>query len=80
MIERIPEIVSNHPPMFGALVATLAMIAFAEYQRFSRVATPVPPARATRLSNSEDAVFIDTRRKKDYDAGHLPNARHVPSG
>lgn len=80
MIERIPEFVSNHPLLFGALVATLVMIAFAEYQRFRRVAAPVPPARATRLSNSEDAVFVDTRRRKDYDAGHVPNARHVPAG
>lgn len=79
MIERIPEFVSNHPLLFGALVATLVMIAFAEYQRFRRVASPITPTRATRLSNSEDAVFVDTRPRKDYDAGHLPGARCVPA-
>jgi len=78
-MDRIPEFVSNHPLLFAALAATIAMIFVVEYQRFRRVAESVSPSRATRLSNSEDAVFIDTRAKKDYDEGHLPGARHVPS-
>lgn len=78
-MERIPEFVANHPFMFAALAATIVMIVVAEYQRMRRVATPISPSRATRLSNSEDAVFIDTRAKKDYDQGHLPGARHVPA-
>lgn len=78
-MERIPEFVANHPLMFAALAATIVMIAIAEYQRARRVATPVSPSRATRLSNSDDAVFIDARAKKDYEQGHLPGARHVPA-
>lgn len=78
-MERIPEFIANHPFMFAALAATIVMIAIAEYQRARRVATPVSPSRATRLSNSDDAVFIDARAKKDYEQGHLPGARHVPA-
>lgn len=78
-MERILEFVTNHPFMFAALAATIAMIAVAEYQRMRRVAAPVSPSRATRLSNSEDAVFVDVRAKKNYDQGHLPAARHVPA-
>lgn len=78
-MERIPEFVTNHPFMFAALAATIAMIAVAEYQRARRVAAPISPSRATRLSNSEDAAFVDVRAKKDYDQGHLPGARHVPA-
>jgi len=80
VIERIPEFVSNHPLLFAALAATLLLIGVTEYQRLRRVARPVTPARATRLSNSEDAVFIDTRARKSYEAGHLPGARSVPAG
>ncbi len=79
VIERIPEFASNHPLLFVALVATLAMIAFTEYQRLSRVATPVGPARATRLANNDDAVFIDARPRKDFDGAHLPGAYSVPA-
>jgi len=79
MLDRIPEFVSNHPLLFAALAATIAMIVFSEVQRLRRVAQAVSPSRATRLSNSEDAVFVDTRAKKDYDQGHLPGARHIPA-
>lgn len=78
-MDRIPEFVSNHPILFGALVATIVMIVVAEYQRARRAAQPVTPARATRLSNSENAAFIDARRRKDFEAGHLPGARNVPA-
>lgn len=77
-MERLPEFVAAHPFLFVALALTLAMIAFAEYQRMARKARPVTPARATRLSNSQEAVFIDARSRKSFDAGHLPGARSVP--
>lgn len=78
-MDRIPEFITNHPFLFAALVATIAMIAFMEYQRATQAAQPVSPARATRLQNSEDAVFIDVRARKDYEAGHLPGAYSVPA-
>ncbi len=79
VIERLPEFVSNHPLMFVALAATLAMIAFTEYQRFSRVTQSVAPSRATRLANHEEAVFIDARPSKDFESAHLPGAYSVPA-
>lgn len=78
-MDRIPEFITNHPFLFAALVATIAMIAFMEYQRATRAAKPVSPARATRLQNNEDAVFIDVRSRKDYEGGHLPGAHNVPA-
>jgi rhodanese-related sulfurtransferase len=79
VIERIPEFASNHPLLMVALAVTLALIGFTEVQRLRRVAKPLSPARATRLANSEDAVFVDARRRKDFDAGHVPGARSVPA-
>lgn len=78
-MERIPEFVANHPLLFAALAATIAMIVVLEVQRARRVAETVSPARATRLSNSEEAVFIDTRGQKDFEQGHLPGARCIPA-
>lgn len=34
---------------------------------------------ATRLIN-EDALVLDVREDKEWAAGHIPNARHIPLG
>ncbi|MDX1609658.1 MAG: rhodanese-like domain-containing protein [Halofilum sp. (in: g-proteobacteria)] len=77
-MDRIPEFISNHPLMIAALVATIGMIVFMEYQRATQAAKNLSPSAATRLRNSEDAVFIDVRPRKSYEAGHLPGAQSVP--
>lgn len=76
-IERVPEFVANHPFVFGALLVTITMIAVMEYQRATRVGRPLTPAQATRLRNDEDAIVIDVRARKDYDAGHVHGARAI---
>ena len=78
-MERIPEFVGNNPLLFAALAATIAMIVVLEVQRARRSGQPVSPSRATRLSNSEDAAFIDARRQKDFEQAHLPGARCIPA-
>ena len=78
-MERIPEFVTNHPLMFVALAVTVTMILVLEVQRARRTAEPLSPARATRLSNNEDAVFIDTRKQKEFEQGHVPGARCIPA-
>lgn len=78
-MDRIPDFIANHPLLFAALVATIAMIAFMEYQRATQTAKALSPMRATRLQNTDDAVFIDVRPKKAYEAGHLPGAYSVPA-
>lgn len=35
-------------------------------------------ADVTRLINSSDANLLDVRETKDYEAGRLPNATHIP--
>jgi len=71
-MERIPEFVTNHPLMFVALAVTVTMILVLELQRARRTAEPLSPARATRLSNNEEAVFIDTRKQKDFEQDTCP--------
>lgn len=35
---------------------------------------------ATRLINQKDALLLDVRENHEYEAGHLPNSRHIPLG
>lgn len=77
-MERIPEFIANHPFMSGALLLTIALIVFMEYQRATRVSRPLSPSQATRLRNDEGALFIDVRARKDYEREHVPGARALP--
>jgi len=78
-MERIPEFIGNHPLLLAALAAVIAMIVVLEVHRMRRVGQPISPARATRLNNSEDALFIDARPHKEYEQSHLPGARSIPA-
>ncbi|MFT4174449.1 MAG: rhodanese-like domain-containing protein [Rhodocyclaceae bacterium] len=40
----------------------------------------VAPTQAVTLINRNDAVIVDVREQKEFEAGHLPNARHIPAG
>ncbi len=78
-MDRLPEFAANHPILIAAVLLTIGIIVGVEIQRVRRAAEPVSTSRATRLSHNEDAVFVDTRRRKEFEAGHLPGARHVPA-
>ena len=45
--------------------------------RFSKL-KDVGTLAATQLINRQNAVLLDVRDTKEYAAGHLPNAVHVP--
>ena len=45
--------------------------------RFSKL-KEVGTLAATQLINRQNAVLVDVREAKEYAAGHLPNAVHVP--
>lgn len=77
-IERVPEFVSNHPLIIGALLLTVALVAFTEYQRFTRVGRPLGPMQATRLQNDEDGIVIDVRPRKAFGEGHILGAQSIP--
>ncbi|WP_051532233.1 rhodanese-like domain-containing protein [Brackiella oedipodis] len=37
----------------------------------------VSPAEAVRLSNRQQAIFVDIRSAEDYSAGAIPQSRHI---
>jgi rhodanese-related sulfurtransferase len=40
----------------------------------------IGPAEATQLINREDAYILDVREAGEYAAGHLPEAKNIPTG
>jgi rhodanese-related sulfurtransferase len=47
--------------------------------RFSKLKA-IGPAEVTRLINSNDAVLLDVREPREWDAGHAPGAQPLPLG
>lgn len=77
-MERIFEFAGNHPLLAGALVASVLLLVFSELRRKASGMIDVEAAEAIKLINN-DAVVIDLRSADAFSAGHIVNARNVPS-
>jgi rhodanese-related sulfurtransferase len=75
---RITEFIGNHPILIIAFLGTLGALLYTEIGRRFGGSKAVGPAEATRLSNREDAVFLDIRDDGEYQGGHIPQAIHIP--
>jgi len=77
-MSRVIEFIGNNPLLCAAFAAVLAMILYHEYARLFSGLKSLSPFAATKLLNEGEALFIDVRDDKEYKAGHVMNARHVP--
>jgi len=73
------EFVQNNLMLVGVAVVSGGMLLWQSFgsrlSGFSQVGT----AEATRLIN-DDALVLDVREDKEWAAGHIPNAKHIPLG
>jgi rhodanese-related sulfurtransferase len=68
--------VDNVVLIFAAFTSGLLLL-WPYVQR--RTAGPALNAHgATRLMNDQNAVVVDVRDPADFNAGHIPNAKHIP--
>jgi len=72
------EFIGNNLLLCAAFVAVLAMVIYYEYTRAASGLKALSPFAATKLLNGGEALFIDVRDDKEYKAGHITNAKHVP--
>jgi rhodanese-related sulfurtransferase len=78
-INQLTEFAGNHTLLVLALLGIIVMLIGGEIQsRFSGVKA-VAPGEATRMINHDNAIMIDMREDKDYRAGHIVNAIHMPA-
>lgn len=77
-MNRLVEYTTNHPFLViaTAILAILAVVI--EVRHRARGGTSVGPNDAVRLANS-GAAIIDVRSQADFEAGHIIDARHIPS-
>ena len=74
------EFLLNNLALVALFLASGAMLVWPELSRFAGGAASVGTLEATRLMNQPGSLVLDVRESAEYEAGHLPRARHIPLG
>ncbi len=69
------EFIGNHLLLAVMWAVTLGAIVL--YHRRAG-SSAVAPQEAVRLMNRENAVVLDVRERKEFDAGHIIDSVHIP--
>lgn len=70
--------VQNNWMIIAIAFVSGAMLVWPLVQRRFSPMKPIGTLGATHLINTRNALLVDLREAKDYDAGRVPNAVHVP--
>ena len=72
--------ITSNLPLFIAALGSGIMLLW-PYMRKLFVNFPeIDTVEAINLINHQDAAILDVREHHEYAGGHLPNAKHIPSG
>ena len=74
-MNQVLEFIGNHPILVAAFVILLALFIRNETKRGGRSVTV---QQLVELVNKENALVLDVRDKKEYDAGHIVDALNIP--
>lgn len=73
------QFIQDNLMLVGLAVVTGAMLLWSFVGGKVSGITAVDTLQATRLIN-QDALVLDVREDKEFTAGHIPKARHIPLG
>jgi rhodanese-related sulfurtransferase len=75
----VAEFISNNLALVALFLVSGFMLFWPEISRLiGASANEIGTLEATRLMNQGTTLVLDVRDDKEYAAGHLPRARHVP--
>lgn len=77
-VPSVGEFVVQHIGLVAVFVASGVMLVWPELSRLIGNAAEIGTLEATRLMNQGSTLVLDVGDDKDYAAGHLPRARHIP--
>lgn len=73
------EFISQNLALVALFVASGVMLAWPELSKLMGVGgAEIGTLEATRLMNQAGTLVLDVRDEKEFAAGHLPRARHIP--
>jgi rhodanese-related sulfurtransferase len=74
----VGEFIMEHLALVALFLASGAMLVWPEVSKLIGASNEIGTLEATRLMNQSGTLVLDVREDKDYAAGHLPRARHIP--
>jgi rhodanese-related sulfurtransferase len=77
-MNRLFEYTTNHPFLVAAAAILFILALVFELRQRARGTSLIGPNDAIRLANS-GAAILDVRSASEYQAGHIIEARHIPS-
>jgi rhodanese-related sulfurtransferase len=75
-MDKLFEFVVNHPFLVGTFAVLLALFIRNETQRGGQ---SVSPQQLVDMVNRSDAVVLDIRDRKEYQAGHIVQSINIPN-
>jgi rhodanese-related sulfurtransferase len=75
MLAHLIEFVSAHYVLSAAFLVLLALLIFTESRKGGK---SLSSRELTALVNSEQGLVLDIRTQKDFAAGHIVGALHIP--
>jgi rhodanese-related sulfurtransferase len=75
----VGEFIWNNIALVALFLASGMMLVWPEISRLMGIGgAEIGTLEATRLMNQGHTLVLDVREEKDYAAGHVPKARHIP--
>ena len=74
------EFILQNLALVAIFVASGLMLVWPEILRLVGGSAEIGTFEATRLMNQAGTLVLDVREAKEFAAGHLPRARHIPLG
>jgi rhodanese-related sulfurtransferase len=74
-MDQLFEFIANHPMLVGTFVILLTLFIRNETRRGGQ---SVSAQQLVDMVNKSNALVLDVREKKEYDAGHIVDAVNVP--
>lgn len=75
MLANLIEFATTHYVLSGSFVVLLALLIATELRKGGQ---SLSSRELTALINSEQGVVLDVRGQKDFSAGHIAGALHIP--
>ncbi len=75
MLANLIEFATNHYVLSGSFVVLLALLIASELRKGGQ---SLSSRELTALINSEQGMVLDVRGQKDFSAGHIAGALHIP--
>jgi rhodanese-related sulfurtransferase len=74
-MEQLFEFIGNHPLLVGMFLVLLVLFIRNEMNRGGK---SVSAQELVTLVNNENAVVLDIRERKEFEAGHIVDAVNIP--